>query len=85
MMSKDLAGGIFIGGVIGMVLMAVAAVWNFEGLALMFFMICLSVIMIFDDLIDQYKEKQKYEEVELDFKTNKGKTVTIKAMRKKKK
>ncbi|MGC9309802.1 MAG: hypothetical protein ACP5D2_03865 [Candidatus Nanoarchaeia archaeon] len=82
MISKELLKGLFIGGIIGMMIMAMSSIWNLQGLAPMFYILALVLIMFISDLIERYKEQikyeEKYEEVDVEFQTKDGKKVILK-------
>lgn len=58
-MNRDLFRGIFLGGVIGMFLFGTMEYfWGIGGLSPVFFMIGLSIVMVFLNAIDDVKGEQ---------------------------
>ena len=54
MISKDLAIGLFFGGTIGMMTMAILDIWNMMGAAPLVLIIILDIVLAIDAFITEY-------------------------------
>ena len=54
MISKDLAIGLFFGGTVGMITMAILDIWNVMGMAPLVLIIILDIVLAIDAFINEY-------------------------------
>ena len=57
MISKDFAGGLFIGGIIALMIMGLMGIWELWGLAPLVWILILDLIFFIDMFIDKLKQK----------------------------
>ena len=59
MVNEDFTAGVFIGGILAMMLMAVLNIWDYMDLAPMIFILVLDLYMVIDMIIEKILEKYK--------------------------